>query len=592
MEAAISRLKELAATVAVDSKEARQWHLRSSLDDLPFEVAEQYWGLPYDEKYLLLSFGAFEPRQHEILALSTSEALSDDGKEAPAAFIHASLLKRNAWLTPLALSKLSGKGPLYLHYFFLKDNDGQPASVSHSSFKVYDASVRPRSMDNPANIDGVATRPHPGISPRDTPENKAVPHTAARLDPTSGARVGAVYEKLFLSFHGLTGAVLNCYPSGTVEANDYIAFNTHAPSDAYDYIGNQYQYVTELEDGTYWSRWIDVTKRCYKYVNSSFWVLDLDEACKWKIFYCRKNLTTGKWYIAGDVKGFEVYPAWMQNSVAHIGSKKLHEIAIPGAHDSGVFDVYAKGPNAPLCQAQNLSFTGQLEAGVRYFDCRLYVHKHVVKQNGIVVTHGEYFFCHGDYTTYTSLENMIHDMGNFLSANREIVVLDFSRFSGFTDDDYEDFFDMVTRDAKLAPLLANGAHLTETITDLMNNDHRLVLLSDQHGASWASGYHLYPSINIHAQWADTSRLSVLEPFLDKQVTDHANFNALWALQAQLTPIPVLETMYSAAHLCNPVTPKWILDNNWWDKVNVVFCDFVCGGGMIPTLIEANLRKFP
>ena len=65
------------------------------------------------------------------------------------------------------------------------------------------------------------------------------------------------------------------------------------------------------------------------------------------------------------------YSRWMTDMAADIAHLKIHQLAIPGAHNSGVdkdgkFNI---GSHWAVCQLY--SFSRQLAAGARYLDLRL-----------------------------------------------------------------------------------------------------------------------------------------------------------------------------------------------------------------------------
>ncbi len=84
-------------------------------------------------------------------------------------------------------------------------------------------------------------------------------------------------------------------------------------------------------------------------------------------------------------------------------------------------------------------------------------------------------------------------------------------------------------------------------------------------------------------------MTTLESKLQDQVTRHASYRHLWALQAQLTPTPVFDTIQNAAIRCNAVAAKWVNDR-WWNSVKVVFRDFITGGGLVEVLLDCNKRR--
>lgn len=58
-------------------------------------------------------------------------------------------------------------------------------------------------------------------------------------------------------------------------------------------------------------------------------------------------------------------------------NKKLNEIVIPGSHDAGIYGPNIKG----FSKTQNLNIYEQAQAGCRFFDLRIAVHKHYDKSN-------------------------------------------------------------------------------------------------------------------------------------------------------------------------------------------------------------------
>ncbi len=562
--------------------------------DLTTCVAEQQpWGPPYDERYLVLSFGGFDFKLTDLLVLSSGPAAPDGGPDDVIDFVPAQSLRGGPWLTACGLSKVGGE--VYLHFYFV----GPGARVRHTSrtIAVQNLPERP----SPDTRDGVVSTPHPRVPPGELGRRA----TAAHSNLTAPASMAAAavfgsptlpYDRLFLSFDGWTFPQMNCWPvAGQVQPYDYVALSDKDPTSATDHYKNGYCYVNSLSDGIYynflvWARTWGGAWRHQKWHNDNLWTLDLDAAANLRMWYVRWQ--DGQWQRVGDVVRFQSdHSNWMRENHAAIGGKKLHEIAIPGTHDSGCFDLYAKLATREFSQSQNLDFAGQLQYGVRYFDVRLYL-----------AADGHYYFNHSTTKTYTKLDDFVAALAAFLQApnNQEIVIADLSRFgqgvgTNFQASDYRKIIEMFSKHATLGALLTNGAQTTKTIDELVKGGRRVVLLCDQANEGWFQNICdelevvVPDSINQDAEWANAHATSTLKAWLQKEVTAHAGLDKLWSLQAQLTPIPLLQNMQEVATNCNALAAKWVHEL-WWKDVNVVFADFITGGGLVEVLIDCNRRR--
>jgi hypothetical protein len=132
------------------------------------------------------------------------------------------------------------------------------------------------------------------------------------------------------------------------------------------------------------------------------------------------------------------------NYLAAYQNKRLHDIVIPGAHDSGVYTA-----NADNVQTQALDIAGQADAGCRFFDCRIaahrikidghnrYVHtayhlndnlvnEHKVRSNSKNVGTWQSMRDLGGWGG--TLTSMLHQASNFVTNNgREFIILKFSK---------------------------------------------------------------------------------------------------------------------------------------------------------------------
>ncbi|MFV0933076.1 fibronectin type III domain-containing protein [Pseudomonas jessenii] len=124
------------------------------------------------------------------------------------------------------------------------------------------------------------------------------------------------------------------------------------------------------------------------------------------------------------------YSRWMTDMAAEIAHLKLYQLAIPGAHNSGVdrsgsFNV---GKNWAACQYN--SFSHQLAAGARYLDLRLYDSSYKKDIGGSKIPRYKFVeifeFKHNVVSVGRRLEHLVQAVKSFTDNNPgEIVIIDF-----------------------------------------------------------------------------------------------------------------------------------------------------------------------
>ncbi|WP_196889228.1 phosphatidylinositol-specific phospholipase C domain-containing protein [Aureivirga sp. CE67] len=150
---------------------------------------------------------------------------------------------------------------------------------------------------------------------------------------------------------------------------------------------------------------------------------------------------------------------WMINEMPSIGSKTLGQIAIPGSHDAGMYEL-------SLGQTQDLSIYGQLHHGSRFFDLRL---------------DGDLHIYHGPIQG-PSVDVVIDDIKKFMDEGREeLIILKFSHFKDFNGDLYKSLVDKLHQNLG-AYLYKNdtGKRLGEiTISEYVSNGGKLLVVVDE-----------------------------------------------------------------------------------------------------------------
>ncbi|VVP55980.1 hypothetical protein PS862_05724 [Pseudomonas fluorescens] len=126
------------------------------------------------------------------------------------------------------------------------------------------------------------------------------------------------------------------------------------------------------------------------------------------------------------------YRRWMTDMAADIAHLKLYQLAIPGAHNSGVdadggFNIGAKWA---ICQYND--FASQLAAGARYLDLRLVDSSYKKDVGGKKPTYQfkEIFeFKHGIVGVGRRLQDLVSAVNDFSTSNPgEIVFIDFHHY--------------------------------------------------------------------------------------------------------------------------------------------------------------------
>ncbi|VVM38657.1 hypothetical protein PS647_00172 [Pseudomonas fluorescens] len=126
------------------------------------------------------------------------------------------------------------------------------------------------------------------------------------------------------------------------------------------------------------------------------------------------------------------YSRWMTHMASEIAHLKLYQLAIPGAHNSGVdrSGKFHVGNKWAACQYD--SFTQQLSAGARYLDLRLVdnSYKKTIGNKFPTYKFIEVFeFEHGGISAGRRLEHLVEAVNSFAMANPfEIIFIDFHHY--------------------------------------------------------------------------------------------------------------------------------------------------------------------
>ena len=202
------------------------------------------------------------------------------------------------------------------------------------------------------------------------------------------------------------------------------------------------------------------------------------------------------------------YSRWMTDIAADIASLKLHQLAIPGAHNSGVDMQGTWGPWELLGACQNNTFAYQFAAGARYLDLRL-EDKSYWKLIGnfaperifveaFEFTHGNDSYWYENVSAGRKLQYLISEARRFAETNPgEIIILDFHKFKKVMSDCLERAFTHLSPIKHL--LIPNSASDLTIGETRQKHPGRNIVLSFDYGAprdwkpEWVQKNDLWPS---------------------------------------------------------------------------------------------------
>lgn len=305
--------------------------------------------------------------------------------------------------------------------------------------------------------------------------------------------------------------------------------------------------------------------------------------------------------------------SWMADLASTIGNRPLCQIALPGTHDSGTYDITAVSTIAPeqdlsqwvnavyalglsglvaaeviagWSKTQPVSIGQQLEAGIRYFDLR------------VVLSGSDYWVCHGMYSC--KIDDVINDVKNFVDQHpKEIVILDFNHLYQMSGKALNQSLIQKMTAAfgnKMAP---NSLGPTVTPNSLWDQGYQIIVLYAD--ADTVTAYNqLWPQGAISSPWPETTDMQTLQSKLNNNI-DERSLSQLFVLQGILTPdggmigkglLPGYPG--SIKSLANEVTPtvcQWL--QQWASRpINIVIVDwFNCVGTQyVDLVVNINLTR--
>ena len=307
--------------------------------------------------------------------------------------------------------------------------------------------------------------------------------------------------------------------------------------------------------------------------------------------------------------------AWMQNSLAALGSRTLLDLCIPGSHDAGMSQFNSHTAFAATCNTitQTNSIGGQLSLGSRYFDIRP------------VISAGQYYTGHYSLVSQInswqgangeSIASIVNDVNAFTANNKELVILYLSHdlntdagnnnYPGFDQDEWNSLFAILKgiNNLYVAPADANLTKLTLN-QFIGNNKAAVVLIVDptnsgiQLGSYAGNGFFPATALNLFNSYSNTNDLPTMtSDQLSKMKAERtppnlSYFLLSWTLSQDNTEVTTCaigtaNSILDLANIANQALPGTLLQNvssNCYP--NIIYTDNVSGFNVAALAMAVN-----
>ncbi|KAJ8347847.1 hypothetical protein SKAU_G00264360 [Synaphobranchus kaupii] len=284
---------------------------------------------------------------------------------------------------------------------------------------------------------------------------------------------------------------------------------------------------------------------------------------------------------------------------------------VPGSHDSFSFWVDEKAPVGPDQKAvvkhlatafrlvakkvmkkwsmtQNLTFSEQLEGGIRYFDLRV---SSKPSEPG-----REVYFIHGLFGH--KVRDGLHEINTFLNGHpKEVVFLDFNHHYAMNKEHHRYLIAMLQQ--MFGHKLCNSNVVEDITLDyLWENKYQVIVF--YHHPLADDCPHLWAGSKIPAPWANTTDAYKLIQFLETTLGERAKYGSFHVSQAILTPR--VKTIFRGLikglrnHLVErnlPTIMTWVeAQKPGANGVNIITSDFVELVDFATTVINLNNLLLP
>ena len=290
------------------------------------------------------------------------------------------------------------------------------------------------------------------------------------------------------------------------------------------------------------------------------------------------------------VNCIKTQPVWMWEMKEHIGSIPLHALMIPGTHNAGAYNKFSSYSDDTILMRYSVNqgedVWTQLLFGIRYFDIRV---------SYFSDTPEKFWLVH-DFVKQNPLYEVVQDVKRFLRITRELVILDFHRFtSGFNGDKEE------TRHSELVEYIQSelGEFMAPmwigkevSMNDLWEINRTLIVTyqdvrtKNMHDNLWTEAKHA---------WGNARKPEQLVRFLDEAMENKMTAEYFWVAMTHLTPstMDVLLNLNGGIRQLNDkiarFVTRWYRDI-WWQETNIVATDFFLSNSLVDVARTVNTRR--
>ncbi|XP_041348061.1 PI-PLC X domain-containing protein 3-like [Gigantopelta aegis] len=297
---------------------------------------------------------------------------------------------------------------------------------------------------------------------------------------------------------------------------------------------------------------------------------------------------------------------WMAKLPQKLQNIPLNQLSIPGSHDSfsfgldrsseigpdtaqtirdlvKVFGAMAKDVIYRWSMTQSLTFTQQLNAGIRYFDLRISTRQ----------TSSDIFFLHCLFAH--KVEPCLQDINTFLEQHpKEIAILDFNHMYGFNESTHQQMLTMIQGvfGSKLCPV-QDMENLT--LSQLWKDHLQVIAIYHQDDLPRECN-NIWPKTSVRSPWPNTTDVDQMIKFQEQVFAEsHTCKDIFLVHQGVLTPDATyimsrftgsLRTDLVAKAV--PAFIKWLQMKKADSKnLNICVIDYVEKEGFIGQVIEFN-----
>ncbi|KAK3610609.1 hypothetical protein CHS0354_009066 [Potamilus streckersoni] len=304
---------------------------------------------------------------------------------------------------------------------------------------------------------------------------------------------------------------------------------------------------------------------------------------------------------------YKNYENWMGALPENLRNKPLNELAIPGSHDSStssldpdsdlapdepgsvqqivrMFGKFGRNVMLSWSKTQDLTFTEQLMAGIRYFDFRVATRKETT----------DLYFVHGFYAA--KVEAGLKEIYKYLESHpKEVVLLDFNHFYAFTDETHGQCISLINGilGDKMCPYLD-----IDSLTLNMMNEKGLQAVVFYQSNVVQEHPQFWPACSIQSLWANTFRVNDLIDCLDKVYNEGRPEGIFYCWQGVLTPdLPYVIMHFTGsvknnlAMKANPSFCEWLKGKTVGKRgINICLTDYVHLANFVPQIISMNFEE--